>query len=64
MGLLGRLFGKSEEKDAAVDRCNDCGMAGGRHTDWCPLATEQREDDRDDRPRETSGGAAAPGPGG
>ena len=43
MGILGRLFGASDSGDGTdVGRCNDCGMAGGRHTDWCPTAREER----------------------
>lgn len=63
MGLLGRLFGKSDEKDTAADRCNECGMEGGRHTEWCPLVAAEPQDDRDDRPRETAGGGGGPGQG-
>lgn len=41
MGLFG-LFEKREPE--AKDRCNECGMTGGRHTDWCPAATTDSDD--------------------
>ena len=59
MGLLGGLFGGSdEEKGATADRCMECGMTGGEHTDWCPTGGETRTEDTpaaspppdDDRP--------------
>jgi hypothetical protein len=34
MGVLGNLFGKKEPQSR--DRCMECGMTEGRHTDWCP----------------------------
>lgn len=46
MGLLGRLFGKSDGRDTAADRCNECGMTGGRHTEWCPAVAEDGDQER------------------
>lgn len=43
MGLIGKLFGGSDESTDAADRCNECGMTGGRHTDWCPDVAERGE---------------------
>lgn len=50
MGLFGRLFGKSDRRDATVARCNECGMTGDRHTDWCPAAAEAPRDAAAGRP--------------
>lgn len=45
MGLLGGLFGGSKDRrPTATDRCMECGMAGGAHTDWCPAAAEDAVD--------------------
>lgn len=55
MGIFGSLFGKSGKDDDQADRCNDCGMAGGRHTDWCPTAEGARESVPADAPAEGSG---------
>ena len=39
MGFLGGLFGRSRDRsDVAKDRCMDCGMTDGEHTDWCTSA--------------------------
>lgn len=64
MGWLGRLFGRSDVRDADTDRCNECGMAGGRHTAWCPLAEAERKEPPGGGPRASStrgeGGTEAP----
>lgn len=40
MGFLGGLFGRSSDRDVGTkDRCMECGMTGGGHTDWCSNAT-------------------------
>ena len=39
MGLFERMFRRSgERKREDGDRCMECGMTGGKHTDWCPAA--------------------------
>ena len=39
MGFLDGIFGRSSDRKApATDRCMECGMAEGTHTDWCPGA--------------------------
>ena len=41
MGFLGGLFGRSRDREAvAKDRCMECGMTKGVHTDWCPAAAD------------------------
>ena len=41
MGFLGGLFGRSRDrKGVAKDRCMECGMTDGTHTDWCPGAAD------------------------
>jgi hypothetical protein len=41
MGFLGGLFGRSRDrKHAATDRCMECGMTKGRHTDWCTASDD------------------------
>ena len=41
MGFLGGLFARSSDpKDAAKDRCMECGMTEGTHTEWCPGAAD------------------------
>lgn len=41
MGFLGGLFGRSgDRKDVATDRCMQCGMTKGAHTEWCPGAPD------------------------
>ena len=39
MGLLRGLFGRSRDRSVAVDRCAECGMTEGGHTDWCTSAS-------------------------
>ena len=37
MGFLGGLFGRtSDRKHVVTDRCMECGMSEGTHTEWCP----------------------------
>ena len=41
MGFLGGLFGRSSDrKNVATDRCMECGMTKGSHTEWCPGAAK------------------------
>ena len=41
MGFLGGLFGRSSDsKGVATDRCMECGMTEGTHTEWCPGAAD------------------------
>ena len=41
MGLFRRFFRKSGDPDReGAHRCMECGMTGGEHTDWCPVASE------------------------
>jgi hypothetical protein len=41
MGFLGGLFGRSSDrKSVATDRCMECGMTKGSHTEWCPGAAK------------------------
>lgn len=41
MGFLGGLFGRSgDHKHVATDRCMECGMTDGIHTDWCSAAAD------------------------
>ncbi len=41
MGFLGGLFGRSSDrKKVATDRCMECGMTKGTHTEWCPGAAD------------------------
>jgi len=36
MGFLGGLFGRSNDRKRVVtDRCMECGMTEGTHTNWC-----------------------------
>jgi hypothetical protein len=36
MGFLGGLFRRSSDREVGMeDRCTECGMTGGGHTDWC-----------------------------
>jgi len=45
MGLLGGLFGRTKDRRSpATDRCMECGMTGGDHTDWCPTLENQEEE--------------------
>lgn len=45
MGLFGRFFGKERKgKGEGGPRCMECGMTGGEHTDWCPLASTPEPD--------------------
>jgi hypothetical protein len=45
MGLFGRVFRKSDDrKGEGAHRCMECGMTGGEHTDWCPVASEKDVD--------------------
>ncbi len=38
MGILEGLFGRSSaRKGTDPNRCMECGMTGGSHTDWCPV---------------------------
>ena len=38
MGILGGLFGRSSARRGTdPNRCMECGMTGGSHTDWCPV---------------------------
>lgn len=39
MGLFDGLFG-SKKKTESGDRCMECGMTGGQHTEWCPEVHE------------------------
>jgi hypothetical protein len=49
MGLFGRFFRKSGDREReGAHRCMECGMTGGEHTDWCPVASEK---DVDSTPR-------------
>lgn len=45
MGLLGSLFGRSKDRRPSTDRCMECGMTGGEHTDWCPAVEEKEAGD-------------------
>ena len=42
MGILGGLFGRSgSRKGTDPNRCMECGMTAGSHTDWCPAVPDQ-----------------------
>ena len=42
MGLFGRFSRKPDDrKGEGARRCMECGMTGGEHTDWCPIASEK-----------------------
>lgn len=42
MGILGGLFGRSSaRKGTDPDRCMECGMTRGSHTDWCTAVPDQ-----------------------
>ena len=56
MGVFTRLFGKSDRATTGAARCNECGMTGGGHTDWCPTLQEEAEPGAP----ETGGGKTAP----
>ena len=41
MGFLAGLFGRSRDrKHVATDRCMECGMTEGIHTDWCSASAD------------------------
>ena len=41
MGFLAGLFGRSgDRKHVATDRCMECGMTEGTHTDWCSASAD------------------------
>lgn len=41
MGLFARFFGRERDgRGEGGPRCMECGMTGGEHTDWCPLAAQ------------------------
>jgi len=40
MGMFAKLFGRSRRTGTHEVRCNECGMTGGEHTDWCPTRGE------------------------
>jgi hypothetical protein len=41
MGFLGGLFGRSRDRHEVVkDRCMECGMTKGVHTDWCTASAQ------------------------
>ena len=49
MGLFERIFRRSgERKREDGDRCMECGMTGGKHTDWCPVVPEAGVEDTPD----------------
>lgn len=58
MGLFGWL-GKKDEGDAQ-DRCNECGMVGGRHTEWCPIQAEEEAEVPSGAGRHESSGSGRP----
>lgn len=46
MGLFGRFSRKSGDREGeGAHRCMECGMTGGEHTDWCPIASEAEDVD-------------------
>jgi len=49
MGLFGRMFRRSGERTREDDdRCMECGMTGGNHTDWCPVVPDTGVEDMPD----------------
>ena len=41
MGFLGGLLGRSgDRKHVATNRCMECGMTEGTHTDWCSASAD------------------------
>lgn len=49
MGLFERIFRRSDEgKREDSDRCMECGMTGGKHTDWCPITPGAGVEDTSD----------------
>ncbi len=61
MGLFGGFSRKSgERKREGSHRCMECGMAEGKHTDWCPAISEKEPDVLPDPTLETHPGAEGP----
>jgi len=61
MGLFGRFFGKERDgKAEGGPRCMECGMTGGEHTDWCPIASTHEPDTARDAAAEEPAEAKSP----
>ena len=63
MGFLGGLFGRSRDSDSITkDRCAECGMTKGVHTDWCSVGAKARAPraDTTDVAEEAGGDEAVP----